>query len=120
MNIPKTSISILTELMVKKGETPVFNLIHDGGGTHQNLFIWEVICDGKSATGEGKSKKDAKQEAAKNMLELIASASALLSLPATTEQLPVRTPLIEEPPVRTKSPIDAPFRNTVGELKVNR
>ncbi|XP_014215309.1 uncharacterized protein LOC106644368 [Copidosoma floridanum] len=117
INAKKTPVSVLNELMVKKSQCPNWELIHDGGGTHQNLFIWRVTCDGHSVEGQGRNKRDAKHEAATKMLELIGQLSKLPQLQATPQQSPVRTPLPVDPPTCPKSPANAPFRNTVGELK---
>ncbi|XP_058792125.1 RISC-loading complex subunit TARBP2-like [Phymastichus coffea] len=118
MNIlPKTPVSILQEMMVKKSITPNYELIHNGGGTHQNTFTYQVSCDGLTATGTGRCKKDAKHEAAKAMLEAIAKHISLPQLPASPSESPVRTPLPIIVPAPPKSPANVPFRNTIGELQ---
>ncbi|XP_043277006.1 RISC-loading complex subunit TARBP2-like [Venturia canescens] len=116
MNV-KTNVSILQEMMVKKGTQPNYDLIHDGGGTHINTFTYRVTCDGLMATGTGRCKKDAKHTAAKNMLETIAAARSLPQLPATPVDSPVRTPLPEKLPASPKISPNEPFLNAIGELK---
>lgn len=118
MNIKKTPVSMLQEMMVKKGTAPSYELIHNGGGTHQNIFTYQVSCEGLTATGTGRCKKDAKHEAAQAMLETIAKHIALPQLPATPCDSPVRTPLPMTLPVCPKSPAHVPFRNAIGELQV--
>ena len=118
MNVPKTPVSILQEMMVKKGTAPSYELIHNGGGTHQNTFTYQVSCDGLTANGTGRCKKDAKHEAATAMLATIAKHNALPQLPASPCPSPVRTPLPMTLPVCPKSPANVPFRNTIGELQV--
>lgn len=118
MNVKKTPVSMLQEMMQKKGSPPNYELIHDGGGTHQNIFTYKVTCFGLSAEGTGRNKKDAKHEAASAMLETMAKHNALPQLPASPCDTPVRTPLPMELPTCPKSPVDQPFRNTIGELQV--
>ncbi|XP_015432541.1 PREDICTED: interferon-inducible double-stranded RNA-dependent protein kinase activator A homolog [Dufourea novaeangliae] len=113
----KTPVSILQEMMVKKQTVPDYELIHDGGGTHMNTFTYRVSCDGLSAIGIGRSKKDAKHEAAKAMLEAIAAHRGYLQLPASPSQSPQRTPLPPVIPETQRLPPDVPFVNAVGALK---
>ncbi|XP_078046748.1 interferon-inducible double-stranded RNA-dependent protein kinase activator A [Augochlora pura] len=113
----KTPVSILQEMMVKQQTVPDYQLIHDGGGTHMNTFTYQVSCDGLSATGTGRSKKDAKHEAAKAMLEAIATHRGYLQLPAPTSQSPLRTPLPPVIPETERLPPNVPFVNAVGALK---
>ncbi|KAF7997415.1 hypothetical protein HCN44_005986 [Aphidius gifuensis] len=113
--IPKTPISILQEMMVKKGQVPKYQLIHDGGGTHENTFTWSVACEGLVAKGTGRCKKTAKHIAANKMLELIADTNGFLALPPTPADSPVRTPksqfvsYIVDP--------SQPFLNAIGALQ---
>nr|XP_034191620.1 RISC-loading complex subunit TARBP2-like isoform X1 [Osmia lignaria] len=113
----KTPVSILQEMMVKKHTVPNYELIHDGGGTHMNTFTYQVTCDGLSATGTGRSKKDAKHEAAKAMLETIAAHRGYPQLPASPAQSPVRTPLPQPVPEVPRIPPNVPFVNAIGALQ---
>lgn len=110
----KTPVSILQEMMVRKSMTPEYELIHDGGGTHDNTFTYRVTCDGQFAIGTGRCKKDAKHTAAKNMLDLIATKQNLPQLPSINCGSPVRKP---SEPVFHESPTNT-FSNAVGELQV--
>lgn len=113
----KTPVSILHEIMAKNLATPNYELIHDGGGTHINTFTYRVTCEGLTATGVGRSKKDAKHEAAKAMLEAIAAHRGYLQLPASPAQSSVRTPLPPTIPEVKRTPPDVPFINAVGALQ---
>lgn len=115
----KTPVSILHEIMAKNLATPNYELIHDGGGTHINTFTYRVTCEGLTATGVGRSKKDAKHEAAKAMLEAIAAHRGYLQLPASPAQSSVRTPLPPTIPEVKRTPPDEPFINAVGALQVS-
>ncbi|XP_060822310.1 interferon-inducible double-stranded RNA-dependent protein kinase activator A-like [Bombus pascuorum] len=113
----KTPVSILYEIMAKNLTTPNYELIHDGGGTHINTFTYRVTCEGLTATGIGRSKKDAKHEAAKAMLEAIVAHRGYLQLPASPAQSSVRTPLPPTIPELKRTPPDVPFINAVGALQ---
>lgn len=113
----KTPVSILQEMMVKKSTVPNYELIHDGGGTHMNTFTYKVTCDGLSAIGTGRSKKDAKHEAAKEMLETIAAHRGYPQLLASPAQSPVRTPLPPQVPEVPRIPPTEPFVNAIGALQ---
>ncbi|XP_071577655.1 RISC-loading complex subunit TARBP2-like [Temnothorax nylanderi] len=114
----KTPVSILQEMMVKQGMIPDYELIHDGGGRHVNTFTYRVTCDGLSATGTGRCKKDAKHEAAKAMLTEIAAHRNYPQLPAATTPTmsPSKSPFHSAPPP-PKIPANVPFFNAVGELQ---
>jgi hypothetical protein len=114
----KTPVSMLQEMMVKKGSIPNYQLIYNGGGSHQNIFTFQVSCDDLKASGTGRCKKDAKHEAAIAMLEAIAKQNGLLQLPASPCESPVRNPSPVPEPISSKSLATTPFRNTIGELMV--
>ncbi|CAL7944740.1 unnamed protein product [Xylocopa violacea] len=104
-------------MMAKKLVVPNYELIHDGGGTHMNTFTYRVSCDGLCANGTGRSKRDAKHEAAKAMLEAIAAHRGYPQLPASPAQSPIRTPLPPTIPEVQRIPPSVPFVNAVGELQ---
>lgn len=113
----KTPVSILQEMMVKQGMIPDYELIHDGGGRHLNTFTYQVTCDGLTAIGTGRCKKDAKHEAAKAMLTEIAAHKNYPQLPAATmPESPSKSPFHSTPP-KIRAP-NAPFFNAIGELQV--
>ncbi|KAM0733400.1 Protein Loquacious [Formica fusca] len=114
----KTPVSILQEMMVKQGMIPDYELIHDGGGRHVNTFTYRVICDGLTATGTGRCKKEAKHEAAKAMLTDIVNHRNYPQLPAanTPAVSPSRSPF-HSIPLPPKIPANVPFVNAIGELQ---
>lgn len=65
----KTPVTLLQELLIKKQLLPTYSLILNGTGTHDPIFKYEVSASGESAVGSGKSKKEAKHEAARLLLE---------------------------------------------------
>lgn len=113
----KTPISILHEMMVKEHSIPDYALVHNGGGTHVNTFIYEVSCQGLRARGTGRSKKDAKHQAAKNMLETIAAHRGYPQLPASPAQSPAKTPVPAAVPACSRTGTNIPFVNAIGELQ---
>ncbi len=69
----KDSKSTLQEQVQSKGYTsPLYKTVRESGPDHSKMFEVEVVVDGKSlATGTGKSKQEAEQNAAQKALELI-------------------------------------------------
>lgn len=63
--------TLLQELVQHKGESHIFyRVVGESGPDHDKRFIMEVIVDGVSlGQGEGNSKKEAEQGAAKEALE---------------------------------------------------
>ena len=59
----------LQELMSKKNIRPVYEIIGHEGPEHDRYYIAQVTCAGKNTFGKGRSKKEAEQEAAKEMLK---------------------------------------------------
>ncbi|KAF6203658.1 hypothetical protein GE061_001990 [Apolygus lucorum] len=79
----KTPVTILQELLTKKLQVPNYNLILNGVGTHEPVFKYEVTADGHKAVGTGKSKKEAKHNAAQQILQIMIQAESTVSaLPA--------------------------------------
>ncbi|XP_063990525.1 interferon-inducible double-stranded RNA-dependent protein kinase activator A homolog B-like isoform X2 [Diachasmimorpha longicaudata] len=113
----KTPTSVLQEMMVKKGVVPNYELIHDGGGSHENTFTYKVMCDGLFAEGTGRCKKDAKHTAAANMLDTIVKHQGLLSLPASPAKFPVRSPPLRPKPESYIQDPNGPFVNAIGALR---
>lgn len=66
---PKSSFQELVQ--AKKMSTPRYQVVSESGPDHAKNFIIEVIVDGKSvASGGGRSKAEAEQNAAKAALDL--------------------------------------------------
>merc|ERR1712018_150388 len=68
-NAPKTPVSLLQELYVRKGITPKYDLVQIEGAVHEPTFKYRVTVGELVATGCGQSKKKAKHTAAKAMLD---------------------------------------------------
>jgi ribonuclease-3 len=68
--------SALQELLQGRGQSPAeYRLAGESGPDHQKIFQIEVWIDGEyMATGEGSTKKEAEQYAARSALELLARA----------------------------------------------
>ncbi|XP_047517380.1 interferon-inducible double-stranded RNA-dependent protein kinase activator A homolog isoform X1 [Pieris napi] len=64
----KTAISVLQEMMIKAGEVPEYECIAQCGPQHQATFEYRCKSSGLTVTARARSKKEAKQEAAKRML----------------------------------------------------
>ncbi|XP_026667267.1 RISC-loading complex subunit tarbp2-like [Ceratina calcarata] len=109
----KSPISILQEIMKKKQEVPIYDLIVNQGGTHINTFVYKVSCDNLVATGKGRSKKEAKHNAANALLEIIMSRelqqTTITMMPPNIEPLNLTTPPIHS---------NKQFENPVGDLQI--
>lgn len=66
----KNPVSVLQEFCVKKHAVPYYDLIADGTDATKT-FAYQVQALGYSADGEAKSKKDAKSEAAINIINIL-------------------------------------------------
>ena len=89
MEVEKTPVTILQELMAKIKSTPQYEF-HDGKEqTYPKEFICEVKCAGITAIGSGKSKKDAKQCAASSVLEKM-NKHKMLQSPSRNCESPVK------------------------------
>lgn len=64
----KTAVTVLHEMMINIGHLPEYECISQSGPQHQATFEYRCKCQGVSVTGQARSKKEAKQEAAKKML----------------------------------------------------
>ncbi|XP_057670565.1 uncharacterized protein LOC130902438 [Diorhabda carinulata] len=68
----KTPVSVLQELLSRRGITPKYELVQIEGAIHEPIFRYRVFLNNDLvATGTGRSKKDAKHAAAKNLLDLL-------------------------------------------------
>ncbi|KAE8573933.1 protein Loquacious isoform X2 [Halyomorpha halys] len=73
----KTPVTLLHEYLMKGGEVPDYKLVYNGVGTHDPLFQYEVSAKGMEAVGKGKSKKEAKHDAARALLLKLKDEKAL-------------------------------------------
>ncbi|CAH1977101.1 unnamed protein product [Acanthoscelides obtectus] len=68
----KTPVSVLQELLSRRGVTPKYELVQIEGAIHEPIFRYRVFLSNELvATGTGRSKKDAKHAAAKNLLDVL-------------------------------------------------
>lgn len=68
----KTPVSVLQELLSRRGITPKYELVQIEGAIHEPIFRYRVYLSTEYvATGTGRSKKEAKHAAAKNLLDLL-------------------------------------------------
>ncbi|KAM9805179.1 interferon-inducible double-stranded RNA-dependent protein kinase activator A homolog [Neosynchiropus ocellatus] len=67
----KTPIQILHEYAIKSGKFPEFRMESAEGEAHQPRFIYRVTIGDVSCTGEGSSKKAAKQAAAEAAMRIL-------------------------------------------------
>ncbi|XP_026672457.1 RISC-loading complex subunit tarbp2-like isoform X5 [Ceratina calcarata] len=65
----KTPVSILQELLSRRGTTPKYELIQVEGAIHEPIFRYRVTVADIIAMGTGKSKKEAKHAAARAVLD---------------------------------------------------
>ncbi|KAL3268628.1 hypothetical protein HHI36_007732 [Cryptolaemus montrouzieri] len=80
----KTPVSVLQELLCRRGSTPKYELVQIEGAIHEPIFRYRVFLNSEYlATGTGRSKKDAKHAAAKNLLELLVGKITLEQANAT-------------------------------------
>ena len=120
---PKTPVSLLQELYVRKGITPKYDLVQIEGAVHEPTFKYRVSVGDLVATGCGQSKKKAKHTAAKCMLDkLIAMQQASPATQASqTEPTPKAAKVIELPKdlnAELMSPHDDGINgNPVGDLQ---
>ncbi|KAK0077384.1 hypothetical protein PV325_004004 [Microctonus aethiopoides] len=76
----KTPVSVLQELLSRRGTTPKYELVQIEGAVHEPTFryrvtVADVVDPLVSAMGTGRSKKDAKHTAAKAVLDKLIGVS---------------------------------------------
>ncbi|XP_012533572.1 uncharacterized protein LOC105835118 isoform X2 [Monomorium pharaonis] len=76
----KSNISLLQEVLIKKGYVPIYHFMEKNIDMISKQFVCVVSCKTFKATGTGNSKKQAKHDAAKNMLSLLVEKNEI-SLP---------------------------------------
>uniref|UniRef100_A0A8D8IJA8 RISC-loading complex subunit tarbp2 n=1 Tax=Culex pipiens TaxID=7175 RepID=A0A8D8IJA8_CULPI len=74
-NSMKTPISVLQELLSRRGITPQYDLMQVEGAVHEPTFRYRVSYQDKDAMGTGKSKKEAKHAAAKALIDKLTGCS---------------------------------------------
>jgi len=68
----KTPVSVLQELLIRRGTTPKYELVQVEGAIHEPTFRYRVTVGEALAMGTGRSKKEAKHAAAKAVLDKLA------------------------------------------------
>lgn len=117
----KSPVSTLQELSIKQGYVPIYDYIGVKTDGIYNQFVYRVNCKKFSAEGVGYSKKDAKHNAAENMLLLLAKENeiSVLSPVANTIQISTPTKICEPSPPRIQTLSSPNHVNYVGLLQVN-
>ncbi|CAG5005997.1 unnamed protein product [Parnassius apollo] len=64
----KTAVTVLQEMMIKMNKVPEYECIAQAGPQHQAMFEYRCKANGVTVTAIARSKKEAKQEAARIML----------------------------------------------------
>ncbi|XP_057336787.1 RISC-loading complex subunit tarbp2 isoform X6 [Microplitis mediator] len=72
----KTPVSVLQELLSRRGTTPKYELVQIEGAVHEPTFRYRVTVADVVAMGTGRSKKDAKHGAAKAVLDKLIGVSS--------------------------------------------
>lgn len=67
----KSPLQVFNEYCIKKKAKAEFKLIKDETGSHNPTFVWRVDAFDKYATGEASTMKQAKQEAARKLLDIL-------------------------------------------------
>merc|ERR1712141_553635 len=118
---PKTPVSLLQELYVRKGITPKYDLVQIEGAVHEPTFKYRVTVGELVATGCGQSKKKAKHTAAKAMLDKLVAVNQQSSGCGSIVQTPKAAKVVELPKdldAELMSPHDDGINgNPVGELQ---
>lgn len=118
----KSPISLLQELAIKQGYVPIYNYVSEKKDGIYNRFVCRVDCKNFNAEGVGTSKKDAKQNAAKKMLSLLADKNEISVL------LPIANKIETSKPVKicesilpstTEAESSPKLVNYIGLLQVN-
>ncbi|XP_077289136.1 protein Loquacious-like isoform X1 [Arctopsyche grandis] len=68
----KTPVSVLQELLARRGTVPKYELVQIEGLIHEPIFRYRVTVSDVVAIGTGRSKKLAKHKAAKTLLDKLA------------------------------------------------
>lgn len=106
----KTPVSILHEYCITRKEIPKFDLLlEEKTSKAETLFTYEITLLGEYATGSGTSKKVAKHETARALLQLLAEKDSQLKS------------FLKENGLDDNTPIETPYEshqseNFVGKL----
>lgn len=78
----KTEVSLLHELLSKRGKTPTYELLQTEGETHEPTFRYKVTFGQDYGMGTASSKKQAKHQAARDLLRIFGVDVTKFDLPA--------------------------------------
>ncbi|XP_073970152.1 protein Loquacious-like isoform X2 [Rhodnius prolixus] len=92
----KTPVSVLQELLSRRGVTPKYELVQVEGAIHEPTFRYRVSVGEILAMGTGRSKKEAKHAAAKAILEKLIGAEGD-GIPPTKNGTPNSTEIGSKP-----------------------
>nr|AHY18682.1 R2D2 [Bemisia tabaci] len=81
----KTPVSILQEVLPRRGTQPKYELVQIEGAIHEPTFRYRVTVGNIVSMGTGRSKKEAKHVAARTLLEkLVGNTEGLIKTPIPT------------------------------------
>ncbi|XP_061378825.1 RISC-loading complex subunit TARBP2-like isoform X2 [Danaus plexippus] len=98
----KTAVTVLQELMLKLGLVPEYECVSQSGPQHQAMFEYRCTVYGCDASGLARSKKEAKQEAARYMLQKLFARG--LNVPAPYATMPCEQERPSSPPSPNNNP----------------
>lgn len=108
--VRKTPITVLQEVLVRRGITPQYELLPVEEPVKEPTFRYRVSYQDKDATGSGKSKKEAKQAAAKTLIDKLAGngfwdihSSGLNFEPETKQDKPELQNIVQAGPTMSAS-----------------
>ncbi|XP_037870654.1 R2D2 protein isoform X1 [Bombyx mori] len=81
----KTPITVLQEMMMKLGQIPEYECVAQSGPQHQATFEFRCKALGESVSASARSKREAKQEAARAMLLCLSTIGHRVPPPFATE-----------------------------------
>lgn len=82
----KTPVSSLQEMLLRSNITPEYELVYNGVGTHDPIFKYKLTAGSVTVIGSGKSKKEAKHDAASTYLSRMKYFNALTENGTTQPQ----------------------------------
>lgn len=112
----KTPVTILQELGVKECIIPKYTIISQGNNAGVIQFTFQVEYKDNCVSGTASSKKQAKQNAAQNMLQLLQKSKDITGSPL--QRLSNENNIDIEKPSSISNPINSTFTNYVGLLQV--